>query len=375
MPEPARNPANRLLLAALREPASMTALASDDWNILLRLARATRLLGRLEASLAARGLLDAVPPHAAEQLRAARNLARHRQTLVRWELDRVCWALEGLDIPLIALKGAAYLVAELPPAPGRVLADLDLLFPRARLPEVERRLLARGWLQRPLSRYDEHYYRHWMHELPPLRHRERPCEVDLHHAILPPTSRLGSRPESLFEEARDLGGVCILAPPDMVLHALAHCFLDGDPREGLRLRDLLDANDLIGHFAPREPAFWPSLARRARALGLEGPLYYGLRLHQQLFDAAIPEAVWNGIETPLAAPLMERLFARALLPGHLERPRADERLARWLVYARAHWLRMPSALLARHLAYKAWLRVRGSEAPPSWFNPLDLQRL
>jgi hypothetical protein len=37
-----------------------------------------------------------------------------------------------------------------------------------------------------------------------------------------------------------------------------------------------------------------------------------------------------------------------------------------LVYIRAHWLRMPPGLLARHLATKAWMgwRERPDEASP-----------
>jgi len=37
-------------------------------------------------------------------------------------------------------------------------------------------------------------------------------------------------------------------------------------------------------------------------------------------------------------------------------------LARWLIYARAHWLRMPPMLLVRHLGRKAirgWLGIQG----------------
>jgi hypothetical protein len=30
-----------------------------------------------------------------------------------------------------------------------------------------------------------------------------------------------------------------------------------------------------------------------------------------------------------------------------------------MIYVRAHWLRMPPGLLAKHLSHKAWLRFRG----------------
>jgi hypothetical protein len=40
----------------------------------------------------------------------------------------------------------------------------------------------------------------------------------------------------------------------------------------------------------------------------------------------------------------------------------DIHVARWLLYLRAHWVRMPPLMLARHLSYKAYLRWTGAFA-------------
>jgi len=56
---------------------------------------------------------------------------------------------------------------------------------------------------------------------------------------------------------------------------------------------------------------------------------------------------------------MDHLIHLTLLPGHPDYPSRWAALGRWLMYVRAHWLRMPPVLLARHLSYKAWLRFRG----------------
>jgi hypothetical protein len=56
---------------------------------------------------------------------------------------------------------------------------------------------------------------------------------------------------------------------------------------------------------------------------------------------------------------MNRLIPLALLPGHPDHPSRWAAVARWLIYVRAHWLRMPPGLLAKHLSHKAWLRFRG----------------
>lgn len=356
--------AQRLLLAALKSPEKLPDVPSADWEVLLRVARRVRLLGRLEADLARAGLLERIPARAAAHLRAARNVIEHRKTLVSWEVNRLLWALNGLDIPLILLKGAGYVLADLPPARGRLFADVDLLVPEERIADVEARLVERNWFRMQIDPYDDRYYRVWMHEIPPLRHRERGTEIDIHHRLLPRTSRLKSDPAPLFAAARPLAAprLRVLAPADMVLHALVHLFLEGDPDEGLRLRDLVDVHDLLCHYG-QEPGFWTGLVPRARELGLERPLYYGLHHAHRLLATSVPGDVLHALED--AAPpwpirtLMDHLIRLALLPGHPDYPARLAALGRWLIYIRAHWLRMPPLLLARHLSYKAWLRLRG----------------
>ena len=335
-----------------------------DWDLLLRVARRAKLLGRLEVELSRTGLLGSIPPRAADHLRASRNVIEHRRTLVAWEVNRLLWALKDFDVPLVLLKGAAYVLAELPPAPGRIFADVDLLVPEERIGEIEGALIARGWIKTRLDPYDERYYRVWMHEIPPLRHRERGTEIDIHHRILPRTSRFRSAPGPLFEDARPLRNprLRVLAPADMVLHALLHLFLEGDPDEGLRLRDLLDVHELLRHYG-REAGFWDALPRRARQLGWERPLYYGLRFARRLFDTEVPdsvlEAAGQGAPSWPVRALMDCLVPAAMLPGHPDYPSRWAAIARLLLYLRAHWLRMPTTILVRHLAYKSWLRFRG----------------
>ncbi len=356
--------AQRLLLEALRVPEKLPGLPPAEWDLLLRVARRARVLGRLESDLARAGLLGDIPPRAAAHLRAARNVITHRNTLISWEVNRLLWALKGIDVPLILLKGSGYLLADLPPARGRIFADVDLLVPEDRIGEIEERLVERGWFKTEIDPYDDRYYRVWMHEIPPLRHQERGTEIDIHHRLLPKTSHLKSDPSPLFAAARSLAEprLRILAPADMVLHALVHLFLEGDPDEGLRLRDLVDVHDLLCHFA-KEPGFWAGLIPRARALGFERPLYYGLQHTQQLLGTPIPPEVLSELNTVAPAWLIRRLMncliSHALLPGHPDHLSLRAAGVRWLIYVRAHWLRMPPGLLAKHLTHKAWLRFRG----------------
>lgn len=356
--------AQALLLAAIKSPEQLPALLPHDWDLLVRVARRVRLLGRIESDLARAGLLDEIPTRAASHLRAARTVIEHRNTLVAWEVNRILWALKESKQPLILLKGSAYLLAGLPPATGRIFADVDLLVAEAALGTIEETLVDRGWFKTQIDPYDDRYYRVWMHEIPPLRHCERGTEIDIHHRLLPRTSRLHSDPAPLFAAARPLSNprLQVLAPADMVLHALVHLLLEGDPDEGLRLRDLVDVHDLLGHFG-QQPGFWESLLPRARELGFERPLFYGLHNAQNLLATAIPRHILQDLRDDAPSwpirKLMLPLIRLALLPEHPDYSSRRAAIARWLLYLRSHWLRMPPLLLTRHLSRKFWLRFRG----------------
>jgi hypothetical protein len=55
---------------------------------------------------------------------------------------------------------------------------------------------------------------------------------------------------------------------------------------------------------------------------------------------------------------------RALFPPHPDRPQRGVAVARFLLYVRSLWIRMPPWLLARHLGYQLYRRrIR------RWFRP------
>jgi hypothetical protein len=352
-----------LLFRALREPASMGTLALVEWDVLLHQARHRGALGRLCTLAASAGVLPAVPTRVRACLEAALEDVEQQHRIIRWEVIRLRRALAGTGIPVVLLKGAAYLHAGLPAARGRLFSDVDVLVPHARLVEVEAALLREGWEMQKLSAYDEHYYREWSHELPPLAHPKRQVMLDVHHNILPPTGRLRPDPRLLLGAAVPVtaDGLRVLAPADMVLHSACHLLQSGEHHRSLR--DLVDLDALIRHFGDT-PGFGDELATRAAALGVERPLFYALRFAAALFGTPVPEVAARALRR--AAPpapvraAMDRLFAAIVAPGPPRDPPRHVRLARAALTARYHWLRMPPLLLARHLAHKIGGRsVRG----------------
>jgi|GEM_PF-46629 len=348
-----------LLLRVLRRPQIAAELGGADWGVLLVQASGAALGGRLAALLEDAGVLDRVPARARDRLAAARRTADRYERITRWEVACTQRALRGATERIVLLKGAAYVIAGVPIGRGRIMSDVDILVARPDLPAVEAAVRVHGWRPVKSDPYDEHYYREYMHELPPLVHEERGTVLDIHHTIVPPTSRLKIAGADLLAAAEPIGGTGLwrLAPPDMLLHTAIHLFHDGEVFGGLR--ELVDLDGLIRLFGAR-PDFWPGVVDRAGHRGLGRPLFYALHYCRHFLETPVPDMVHARLAT-YAPPapvrlLMDRLVAAAFAPVS---PRPEDNggaAARWLLYVRSHWLRMPPLLLARHLGRKALVR-------------------
>ncbi|GMQ86859.1 MAG: nucleotidyltransferase family protein [Gammaproteobacteria bacterium] len=357
--QPQRNRAPQhaagVLIKAIREPTAVTAFTDPEWDLFIRLARREGLLARVAIQFEQAGTPGPVPKQIQDHMIAARAIAANHAAMIRWEVDRIQFALRSLDTPILLLKGAAYLLVDLPLAQGRLVSDVDILVPEGALHDVEAALLAADWAALTLDPYDQRYYRRWMHELPPLRHRTRGTTVDVHHRILPQTSRLNPDPALLWEDsvALDQPGLRVLSPEDMLLHCAVHLFHDGDLDHGLR--DLVDLHDMFGHFG-KDPQFWTRLTGRAQKLGVARPLFYALRYTERVLGTKIPTEAQATAAPPRwpLRQLMDQLVMRALTPEHPDHPAATTALARWLLYIRSHYLRMPLNLLIPHLLRKSF---------------------
>jgi len=364
------------LIRALRDPASVATLDAAGWTALIATARAEQIVGTLAHRVAG---LD-LPEPVARLMADARASAAQQQVAALWEAEMARRALAGI-CPVILLKGTAYAAAGLSAGIGRSIGDLDILVPRDRLDAAEAALLAAGWEWVKPDPYDDDYYRRWMHELPPLIHQERDRMIDVHHTILPLTARVTPDAAAMVSDAVPIrflpgtgrgtmrsmvegqgtrsdassstpcpstafGGppprsgeeLLVLNPADMLLHNVAHLFADGDLSGGLR--NLWDFDRLVRDFA--SDAFWPALAERAALHGLGHYLARAMRLSQRLFDTPI--------EPTLAGP------ARITDGAYVARITARDgwgrgicKANRFAFYVRSHWIRMPPAMLARHL--------------------------
>jgi hypothetical protein len=362
------NSPHDLLIQALLHPENTRAFSLAQWDDLLRLARSANLLSKLSETLGATGNLESVPERPGTHLLSAKILSDHQQQAIQWELAHIASALTPLGIPLLLLKGAAYVHAGLPAARGRLFGDVDLLVPRAELPRVEATLMLQGWLTDEADAYNQRYYREWMHEIPPMVNQRRGTVIDIHHTILPLTAKPNLQPERLFENARVTSKESpyqVLSPCDMVIHSATHLFYESELNNGLR--DLFDLDSLLRHFASSESNFWDMLTERAEALDLVDPVSHAFRYCAQILETPIPSDALNKISLKTTTPrfktwFLDAAYKRALRPDHTLASDFWTPSARFMLYLRGHALRMPIPMLVRHLSRKAVMRLVKSDS-------------
>lgn len=359
-----------ILLGALRADVGIAEWDETHWDTLLRLARAADLLSRV----AERARLQQwpVPSRVVPHLHSARLMANRQHRELALELREIDRVFATAGIPVVVLKGAAYVAAGLDAAAGRMVSDIDLLVPTKALPQAESALMMAGWVSANRDAYDQRYYRAWMHEIPPMQHIARGTVIDLHHNILPPTGRIKLNPDHLLAAAIPLAGYAglrVLSPVDMVLHSAAHLTHEGELDTGLR--GLVDLDALVRAFA-EDPAFFGHLQQRAAALQLGVPLFQALDQAQRFLATPLPAGWLNAVAVQagvsrrsLRQVFLARCWQAAVPPRHPLLAHWFAPVARASLYLRGHWLRMPPGLLLRHLsrkAIRAWLPSGGDRA-------------
>lgn len=291
----------------------------------------------------------------ADVLENARIRSAHDRRMLTFEAERIERALKGSGIKPVLLKGAAYVALGLRAGQGRRVSDIDILVEERHLAETEALLRDAGWVGDTATAgdYEQAYYRRWMHELPPLRHKRRRTLVDVHHRLLPRTARLQPRHELMLARSKPIANSSLRTfdATDRFIHSAIHIFADGAfetaARSFIELYYLLD--DLSG--AERE-----ALIARAAEVNALRPVAGALWAVSHYFGSANAHAVLRsmgvggvGLGLKTAIRLWVRGGSFAPLGGL------------WL-YVRSHVLRMPAGMLAKHLISKAFRRGKPAKA-------------
>ncbi len=349
---------DNLLHQLLVKPEGVKALANTELATLIAQARSSRLLAALGCQLRRVEVLETLEPRVQRHFDSAMVTFEKQRADLRYDVAKLRDSLAAINVPLVLLKGAAYICADLPVGEGRLITDIDMLVPKARLAEVETTLHASGWEGHEISAYDELYYRKYSHEIPALTHPKRDTTLDVHHNILPPTT--GAKIDSglLFEGLLEIQPqIYTLAYTDMVIHSATHLFHEGEFHHGLR--DLWDLDQMLRDFPRRDPHFWEKVVGRSEQLDLSTSLFHGLTYVREIFATPVPKEIIEDASSwarTARRPLMDFLYLRAFRPTHPDAQLPLTQVALNMLYVRSHYLRMPLHVLIPHLARKAWMR-------------------
>lgn len=349
-----------LIVLAMRDPGVVLHFDLQQWDLLIRQARRAGVLSRFGFFLKNYDLFDKIPRKPLFHIESDLIYADQFNISVEWEVKCINKALSEKNLNFILLKGASYVLSNHMVARGRVFTDVDILVDKKDLSNVEMALMIGGWRPKLSHAYDQKYYREWMHELPPMQHLIRRTTIDVHHNILPLVSKLSPDPEKFLTkkiklEDKDL---FVLSPEDKVLHSAVHLFYGGEFDNGFR--DISDIDLLVREFSHNQN-FWHNLLNRSDELNQNLALYYALRYTKIILATPIPLNFLNRIEKKVSGKIrsliMDFLFLRALLPYHSSCKVFGTDFARWILYLRGHWLKMPLHLLLPHLLRKSWMRL------------------
>ena len=342
------------LVSVLVCPNEIKQFSENSWNELVSEGYHTNLLARLFYLFERANLTPLVPERILWHFESAYRMSLAHGRDVRIEIEKINRALKQGGISPIFLKGAAYELAGDEVSFGRVYSDVDIFVPKAEIEAAEYILKLHGWSSSQLDPYDLEYYRRWMHEIPPLFHRERGTTLDVHHNLLPLTCRIKIDDTKLFG-SHDSRQPQVLKVEDRILHSVVHLFMEGEFDKGLR--DLSDLDMLLRQHCVGNPDNWELISKRAEELGVGRLWFYALKCCHSIFSTPIPIGVLDTCQKKfdLAYPLNALLLA--LFKTVLTKSPAISRgrkysIAHFIMYLRGHWLRMPLTLLIPHLMRK-----------------------
>jgi len=350
-----------LLISTLKNINIIDTFTLTHWNILIGQARSEKLLGRLYYLFVKNNKTDLIPPKVILHFSSSYKLFLRQQNDVLREVDTIQQKFKYKQIPCIFLKGAAYILADLPCAKGRLLSDIDVLVKSDLIKKAEIQLMVLGWISQKIEDYDDEYYRKWMHEIPPMQHVNRGSVIDLHHNILPLTNTDYSTSRKYnTQELKSLNNTLILDNMDIVIHSSVHLFTESEYNNGLR--DLSDLDILIRHFSSIDNQFIEKLVARANEQKLSLYIWLTFQYSSKILATPIDKKQQSFLvkkpKTIMHEMYYNFCFINIFKPNHSSCRDWKMSLSEFLLYWRGHFLRMPLRLLIPHLTRKSFMRLR-----------------
>ena len=372
-----REPAGRFLTACIaavdgRELTPDVLPGSRaGWKRALRLAASLALGPLVYDRLRRMPTSPSVPAPVWRRLQLLFHSSGLRMARFRAELGRVLRALRRVDVPVIALKGAAFAEAVWGNLAVRPMGDVDLMVPDEELVSAQEVLVGLGYV--PIrTRRSPGWYRDRHHHLVPLHDPATGVVVEIHRNIAAPSDSFELDAREFWRRARAqaVAGVEVLAlsPADTVIHLCLHTAAD-DPFVG-KARSVADLVQIIGDEG--HPLAWDEIAERSVQYGIARFVHYVLDYVAADYGAVIPARATRAIRAAAAVdPLSDRLL-RWMIPLCVFRDEARDRLvANWRLRRASEALLRGEGALGRMAALLEWPDRDIPLRPVVWLGTLS----
>lgn len=338
-------------------PQKAVELSSDEWFHFILILREAKLLASFYHLANQKNCFNHYPEYAQRHLTSACVVAQRQKIQVIFECATLTELLAKINVSPVYMKGANYILRDSINSRGRMISDIDVLVDKQDLQKVEGFLKKQLWHTDELSDYDEKYYRSWAHEIPPMYHLLRDTVLDIHHNIYLPISGRSPNINTFTKQLKLTQKQClVLEDAATVLHSIIHLFMNEDFTNAFR--DMLDLHLLFDELGNDD--FWRDLNELAYTSGFHKELYYCLVLRQRLFHSSNPEILTNlnvRFKNATSTFFIHQVLYHGLTPQHYLLDRFHNKLARFVIFIRGHWIKMPLPILLKHLTIKSYLAM------------------
>ncbi len=228
------------------------------------------------------------------------------------------------------------------------MSDLDILVHEHELKKVEAVLRESGWKMKELNEYDDHYYRSWSQELPPMFHPSTGTTLDIHHNLLPRTSRRHFSADFLHHniEITEAHNLATLNLEYRLIHCVIHLFCNEEFDKAAR--DFFDIHALLEKV--RAERKFNSLFHEAAKCNCSYEVALSVLIDQQAYCGTYSddEIRYCNKILGLRGKILKYVAGKAIEANHTIYDSFLKKACRVIMFSRGHLVKMPFSILIPH---------------------------
>ncbi len=282
-----------------------------DWRLFAELAEYNAVVPLVWSGLQQTGAVKHIPPDTKARLAELNRAIAWNNMLLAGEMRSVLQSLSKRGLEAIPLRGAALAAWLYGDVSLRMFADIDILVPEERVPQVAACLQEQG-IEPKLPRAGSELERLIRSDCEWHFISATGTEVELHWRLFQPRLQFQQIERELWQRSKTgsfLGRpVRTLSPVDTVLMLAVH---HGGKHRWAELRHVCDFSELV----QSELVDWHAVAQRARETGMLRYIHTAVLVVQRVLGICPPTALETSMGTHPAAERLAAALASPFLNG------------------------------------------------------------